>query len=87
MLSRERIVLLMDKMINHQQKKVMTIARKFVPGITEEDARNSFDFPALVESQQFNFEDGILSGYISAKIALLQEIQQMREESNPANQP
>lgn len=81
MLSREQIECLLDSMIQHQRKKVMEIARKLVPGVTEEDVRNSYDFPELASSQQFNFEDGILSGYISAKIAMLAEIRNISADN------
>ncbi|MDP8243433.1 MAG: hypothetical protein P9L94_05070 [Candidatus Hinthialibacter antarcticus] len=78
-LSREEILHLLDQMIEHQQKKVLEIARRFVPGITPEDARNPEDFEELKASHIFNFEDGILSGYISAKTALVAEMR-MKED-------
>ena len=67
-------LVLLDQMIEQQRKKVLEIARKFVPGVTLEDIRNSFDFPELEQSSRFNFEDGILSGYISARIAIATEM-------------
>lgn len=69
----ENALALLDEMIEQQRGKVLQIARKLVPGVTLEDIRNSFDFPALEASSQFNFEDGILSGYISARIAMAAE--------------
>lgn len=78
-LSRDEVIQLLDQMIEHQQKKVLEIARRFVPGITPEDARNPEDFEALKTSHIFNFEDGILSGYISARTALMAEMR-MKEE-------
>ncbi|MBI1389542.1 MAG: hypothetical protein GC154_13955 [bacterium] len=81
MLNRDEIIALLDGMIEQQQKKVLEIARKSVPGITPEDARNSDDFDALRDNGRFNFEDGILSGYISARTALLFELN--RKEDAP----
>lgn len=78
-LSRDEVIQLLDQMIEQQQKKVLEIARRFVPGITPEDARNPEDFEELKTSNLFNFEDGILSGYISAKTALLAEMR-MKED-------
>ncbi|MGI6454850.1 MAG: hypothetical protein ACOX5R_04420 [bacterium] len=76
-LTDEQILRLLDSMIEHQKKKVLSIARRLVPGITEEDVRNPHDFAELADSQQFNFEDGILAGYLSARIALLAELRTM----------
>ncbi len=78
-LTQNEILSLLDKMIEQQQKKVLEIARRFVPGITPEDARNPEDFEALKTSNLFNFEDGILSGYISARTALVAELR-MKED-------
>lgn len=69
----QELLQLMDQMIEQQRTKVLDIARKLVPGVTLEDIRNSFDFPELEQSSRFNFEDGILSGYISARTALASE--------------
>jgi hypothetical protein len=74
MLDREDILRLMDEMADHQRRKVLEIAREAIPGVTEEDLRNPQDFPALNASARFNYEDGILSGYLGVKMALLNEI-------------
>lgn len=71
------ILALMDQMIEQQRGKVLQIARKLVPGVTLEDIRNSFDFPELEQSARFNFEDGILSGYLSARTAIAAEMTQL----------
>ncbi|XXF79830.1 hypothetical protein P2318_08760 [Myxococcaceae bacterium GXIMD 01537] len=65
---------LLDRMIEQQQSKVLRLAREVVPNINPEDVRNSHDFPALREHPTFEFEDGILSGLISARFALRAEI-------------
>lgn len=74
MLTREDILHLMDEMIDYQRRKVLEIAREAIPGVTEEDLRNPHDFPVLNASARFNYEDGILTGYLGAKMALLNEI-------------
>ena len=74
MVSREEILEIMDGMIVYQLTRVLNIARRLNPNLTEEDIRNPHDFPELVASHTFNYEDGILAGYISARIALLAEI-------------
>ncbi|HOJ59751.1 MAG TPA: hypothetical protein PK878_05660 [bacterium] len=76
MLTREEILTLLDEMIEHQRRKVLDIARKMNPHLTPEDLRNFDDFPDLRDNPRFNFEDGILAGYLSARTALLAELNQ-----------
>jgi len=61
---------ILDKMIQHQETKVLKIGREIVPDLTSEDIRNPQDFPELHKDTIFNYEDGILTGYHSVKIAL-----------------
>tara|TARA_Y100001970_G_C14207015_1_gene844689 strand:+ start:135 stop:368 length:234 start_codon:yes stop_codon:yes gene_type:complete len=61
---------LICEMIRHQEAKVFEIARELVPCLTLEDIRNPQDFPELNNNTTFNYEDGILTGYLSIKIAL-----------------
>jgi hypothetical protein len=65
---------LMIELVEYQEKKVLEMARRLHPGITAEDIRNPQDFPDLRDNPQWNFEDGILSGYKSAHIALRAKI-------------
>jgi hypothetical protein len=58
------------EMIAQQDAKVLALARRLVPHLTAEDVRNPHDFPALVASADFNYEDGILAGLRAAEIAL-----------------
>lgn len=61
---------LMLEMIAQQENKVLDLGRKIHPGLTSEDIRNPQDFPDLVASGEWNFEDGILAGLKSAHMAL-----------------
>jgi hypothetical protein len=74
---------LLDRMIAQQQEKVLRLAREAVPNINPEDVRNPHDFPALREHPTFEFEDGILAGLISARIALRAEIKGQLPHSGP----
>ncbi|ATB27460.1 hypothetical protein [Melittangium boletus] len=65
---------LFERMISQQQAKVLRLAREVVPNITPEELRNPHDFPKLKEHATFEFEDGLLSGLISAQIAFNAEI-------------
>jgi hypothetical protein len=61
---------LLEEMIKHQQIKVLKIAREIIPDATPEDIRNPQDFPELSTDSLFNYEDGILTGYLSLQTAL-----------------
>lgn len=61
---------ILSQMITAQRAKVLRIGREFAPGATPEDLMNPHDIPELTAASQFHFEDGILSGYIGAQIAL-----------------
>jgi hypothetical protein len=63
-----------DRMIAQQRAKVLRLAREAVPNIGPEDVLNPHDFPELKAHPTFEFEDGILSGLVSAQIALRAEI-------------
>lgn len=58
------------QLIDQQERKVLDLGQRIHPGLTPEDIRNPQDFPDLLESFQWNFEDGILAGLKSAHMAL-----------------
>jgi hypothetical protein len=66
----ERALAVLDELIAYQQKRVLALAQKIRPGLTEEDVRNVHDFPDVYGDPQFQFEDGQLAGFVAAKIAL-----------------
>ena len=61
---------LLQELFEHQQTKVLKVAREIVPDATPEDIRNPQDFPDLVGDTLFNYEDGILTGYLTLQTAL-----------------
>ena len=61
---------LIQELIEHQQAKVLKVAREIVPDATPEDIRNPQDFPVLVTDTLFNYEDGILTGYLTLQTVL-----------------
>ncbi len=61
---------LIQELIEHQQAKVLKVARDIVPDATPEDIRNPQDFPDLVVDTLFNYEDGILTGDLTLQTAL-----------------
>ena len=74
MLTQDQLFRLVDEMVEFQHTKVLNIAREYYPGLTHEDIRNPQDYPLLSASHRFNFEDGILSGYLGMRMAILAEI-------------
>jgi len=65
---------LIQELIQHQQSKVLKVAREIVPDLTPEDIRNPQDFPKLVADTIFNYEDGILTGYLTFQTAFRKQI-------------
>jgi hypothetical protein len=61
---------LLEEMITHQRHKVLALAQRIRPGLTDEDIRNVHDFPDVFNDPFFQFEDGQLAGLVAAKIAL-----------------
>ena len=64
------ITQLLEEMVDQQQTKVLKVAREIIPDATPEDIRNPQDFPKLSADSLFNYEDGILTGYLSMQTAL-----------------
>jgi len=73
------ITKLLEEMVELQQTKVLKVARELVADATPEDIRNPQDFPELSTDALFNYEDGILTGYLSMQTALRS---QEKNESN-----
>jgi hypothetical protein len=68
--SLDRTLILLDGMIEQQREKLLKIGRRLNPKLTADDLMNPFDWPEVAQNPQFNFEDGILAGLISARMAI-----------------
>ena len=68
--NRHSTEVLLQELIEHQRTKLLKVAREIVPDATPEDIRNPQDFPDLVADTLFNYEDGILTGYLTLQTAL-----------------
>jgi hypothetical protein len=66
----QRALDVLEELIAYQKKRVLELAQRLHPGVTEEDVRNVHDFPGISSDPIFQFEDGQLTGYVAAKIAL-----------------
>lgn len=61
---------ILEELIDQQRKKLLKMASELGVRLTAEDILNPHDFPELLRSPRFNFEDGILAGLLSAQMAL-----------------
>ena len=73
---------LLQELIEHQQTKVLKVAREIVPDATPEDIRNPQDFPDVGADALFNYEDGILTGYLTLQTALRKQTRTDNPDSN-----
>ena len=60
----------LQEMIKFQREKLLKLAREILPDLTPEDLRNPQDFPELIKDPSFNYEDGLLAGYLAVQIAM-----------------
>ena len=65
---------LIQELIQHQQYKDLKDTREIIPDQTPEEIRNPQDFPELVADTMFNYEDGILTGYLTFQTAFRKQI-------------
>jgi hypothetical protein len=60
----------LQEMIEFQREKLLKLAREILPDLTPEDLRNPQDFPELIKDPLFNYEDGLLAGYLAVQVAM-----------------
>lgn len=61
---------LLEELIVQQRRKVLEHGQALVPALTSEDVLNPDGYPELADSGPFNFEDGMLAGFISGQMAI-----------------
>lgn len=61
---------ILDEMIAAQRERLLALAQRLAPGLAPDDLLQPHDYPALAASPDFNFEDGILAGYLAVRAAL-----------------
>lgn len=66
----EGVERLLDQMIATQRERLAELARRIEPGLGPDDLLQPHDHPALAASADFNFEDGVLAGYLALRAAL-----------------
>ena len=60
---------LLDEMIAAQRERVIELARRIEPALGPDDLLQPHDHPGLARNPDFNFEDGILAGYLAVRAA------------------
>jgi hypothetical protein len=61
---------LLEGMIADQRQRLLALARRLEPEVGPDDLLQPHDHPRLAASPDFNFEDGILAGYLAFRAAL-----------------
>ena len=60
-----------DQLVEEQRKKILKWAQKLVPNITPDDLLQPNDFPELENHPLFRYEEGVLEGLLTARMAYL----------------
>jgi hypothetical protein len=60
----------LERLISQQRAKIAEVAQDIMPHLTAEQAQNPQDYPEIAADAMYNFEDGLLAGLISARMAL-----------------
>lgn len=68
-----------EELILGQRKKLMKLAERIVGRITEEDLLQPNDFPALENNPIFRYEEGVLEGLMTARMAYLAKMKDLSE--------
>jgi len=60
-----------DELIAEQEKKLLAFARKVIPTATRDDVLQPNDYPDLENHPLFRYEEGVLEGLMTARMAFL----------------
>lgn len=60
---------LLEEMIAEQRRRLSALAVRLAPDLTSDDLLQPHDHARLAESPDFQFEDGILAGYLAVRAA------------------
>ena len=60
-----------DDLIGFQKKRLLTCAQRIIPGIIEDDLLQPNDFSDLELHPHFRYEEGVLEGLLTARMAYL----------------
>lgn len=60
----------LERMISQQRDKVRDVALDILPHLSPDELQDPQDHPEVTDDAMFNFEDGLLAGLMSARMAL-----------------
>lgn len=60
-----------DGLVEGQRKKLMKFAQQIIPSLTADDLLQPNDFPELENHPYFRYEEGVLEGLLTARMAFL----------------
>jgi hypothetical protein len=62
---------LFDELVDYQRKKLLSLAQTIIPHLTSDDILQPNDFPLLDSHPHFRYEEGVLEGLLTARMAYL----------------
>jgi hypothetical protein len=62
---------LFDELIEGQRKRLLRCAQEVIPHVIEDDLLQPNDFPLLENNPYFRYEEGVLEGLLTARMAYL----------------
>ncbi len=68
---KQQLKTLFNELIDFQEKKLLSCAATIIPNITTDDILQPNDYPELENHPFFRYEEGVLKGLHSAKMAVL----------------
>jgi hypothetical protein len=60
-----------DELVEQQRKKLLKLARQIIPHVTSDDLLQPNDFQELERHPLFRYEEGVLEGLLTARMAFL----------------
>ncbi len=62
---------LFDQLVEQQRSKLLAFGRTLIPNLTSDDVLQPNDFPQLERDPLFRYEEGVLEGLLTARMAYL----------------
>lgn len=69
-MTEQELFALLDELEAGQQKTLLTLGRRIIPLLTEEDLLQPNDYPELEDNPHFRYEEGVLAGIRTALMAI-----------------
>lgn len=67
---------LFDELIAFQEKKLLDYAAEIIPNVTSDDILQPNDYDELENHPFFRYEEGVLKGIQTAKMAVLAKVRE-----------